>query len=461
MNRTFLIFSLMIGITGCTLIPKYHRPSLPVPNQWQESSTQGKMGADIGWREFFADPRLQKLIELALTNNRDLRIAALNVEQTQAQYRIFTYALYPSFDGKVSGVKQRDVSSSGNYSTTSKYNANINTAYEIDLFGHIRSLKAQALEQYFATSEAKRSVQITLISEVAIQYFNERALAEQLDLARQTLKLVQEYYQLISKSYEVGNTSELDLRSTEAQVQSTLANIAAYDRLHKQALDALEFLLGQPLPADLPSGQALESERLLADLSPGLPSDLLERRPDILQAEHQLKAANANIGAVRAAFFPRITLTAADGTSSIQLAKLFTPGSQAWNFSPQITLPIFDESTNIANWHAADIGKSIEVAQYEKTIQNAFREVSDTLVARQSFNDQIAAQKALVAAQQKRYQLADQRYRNGADSYLNVLIAQEDLYSAQQNLIQDEYLRLSNLVSFYKALGGGWQEHSL
>jgi multidrug efflux system outer membrane protein len=460
MDKILLTISLVL-LTGCTLIPTYHRPEAPISNQWpQDSKVQSPLAADVGWREFFTDPGLQKLIELALASNRDLRIASLNVEQTRAQYRIFNYALYPSFGGKASELRQRDVSSSGNYSTTSKYNVSVNTAYEVDLFGHIRSLKAQALEQYFATNEAQRSAQIALISEVAVQYFNTCAFVEELKLSLETLKSVQSYYELVKKSFELGNTSELDLRSTEAQVQTALANIAAYRRQLSQAKDALVFLIGRPLPEGLPVPPFLEEDHLLAELSPGLPSDLLERRPDVLEAEHQLKAANANIGVVRSAFFPKITLTAADGTSSVQLAKLFTPGSQVWSFSPQVAVPIFDATTNLANLDAARIGKSIEVAQYEKTIQNAFREVSDALTARSAFNDQIAAQKALVAAQDKRYHLADQRYRNGIDSYLSVLLAQEDLYSSQQNLIQAQFLRLSNLVSFYKAVGGGWQEHT-
>jgi multidrug efflux system outer membrane protein len=461
MNKLLLITFLFL--TGCTLMPTYHRPNSPVSEKWSQSSLSKNQTpvADIGWREFFSDPRLAKLIEIALNNNRDLRIAALNTDQIRAQYRLFNRALLPEFEAHGGGLFQRDVTSAGKHPMTTKYTAHVNTAYEIDLFGHIRSLKAQALEQYFSTSEAQRSVQMALVSEVAIQYLNQRALAEQLDLSKQTLKSVQSYYQLVKSSYELGNSSALDLHSTEAQVQSAMANIAAYERQYNQAQDALEFLIGQPLPADLPVPQSLTTEKLLADLSPGLPSDLLARRPDILQAEHQLKAANANIGVVRSAFFPKITLTAAEGVSSVQLARLFTPGANAWSFAPDITLPLFNRTNNIANLEAANIGKSIEIARYEKAIQNAFREVSDILIARRTFNDQITAQKALVAAQEQRYQLAGERYKNGVDNYLSVLTAQQDLYVAQQNLIQAEFLRLSNLISFYKALGGGWQEHTL
>ncbi len=459
MNK-FRLIGVLICLTGCTLIPDYQRPGLPVSSVWPgpPSNIQSEVVADIGWREFFADERLQKLLELALANNRDLRIAALNVEQIRAQYRIFTYAFFPSLDGKTTVLRQREVSSSGQYTTSSKYSVGLNTSYEMDLFGRIRSLKAQALEQYFATDEARRSAQIVLVSEVAIQYLNERALNEELVLSQETLKSVQAYYELIKSSYDLGHRSALDLHSAEAQVQTAQANIAAYERQHAQAENALVFLIGQSLPADLPPPQPLATQRLLKDLTPGLPSDLLERRPDILQAEHELKAANANIGAARAAFFPEITLTAAGGSASAELSKLLTPGSEVWNFSPQITIPIFNQNTNAAQLDVARIGKSIAVARYEKVIQNAFREVSNALVATGTLQDQVKAQKALVEALTQRYKLADERYRNGADSYLTVLTAQQDLYAAQQNFIQVEFTRLANLVSFYNALGGGWQE---
>jgi multidrug efflux system outer membrane protein len=333
----------------------------------------------------------------------------------------------------------------------------VNTAYEVDLFGHIRSLKSQVLEQYLATQEASRAAQISLVAEVAVQYLTERALDEQLALLRQTLESVESYYVLISKSYQLGNSSALDLHLAQAQVQSAKVAIANYQRQRAQAEDALVLLIGQSIP-DLPAPQPLETQDLMADLPVGLSSDLIERRPDILEAEHQLKAANANIGAVRASFFPTITLTGSDGTASVQLARLFTPGTQIWSFSPQVALPLFNQNTNLANLHAAQVAKQIEIAQYEKAIQIAFREVSDAVIARDTFNEQIKAQRDLVEAQQQRYGLAGARYRNGIDNYLTVLLAQQDLYSAQENLIQVSVDRLSNLISLYKALGGGWEK---
>jgi len=452
---------LCLGLAGCTFIPVYHRPSLPVPSQFPYASSQTSAGGasayDIGWQEFFKDPRLQKLIELALNNNRDYRVALLNVEQIRDQYRIVRYAFLPSFGIDGSGTRQRSLATSGKYATSRTYQASVNTAYEVDLFGHIRSLKAQVLEQYLATEEASRAAQISLVAEVAVQYLTERALDEQLALLQQTLKSVESYYDLIDKSYQFGNSSALDIYQVQTQVQSIKVSIANYERQRAQAQDALVLLIGQPIPPDLSAPIPLESEDLIEDLPVGLSSDLIERRPDILEAEHQLKAANANIGAVRASFFPSITLTASDGTASVQLAKLFTKGTQVWSFSPQISLPLFNQNTNLANLDAAQVSKRIEIAQYEKAIQVAFSEVSDGIVARDTFNEQIKAQRDLVGAQQKRYDLAGARYHNGIDSYLTVLLAQQDLYSAQENFIQVTLDRLTNLISLYKSLGGGWK----
>jgi multidrug efflux system outer membrane protein len=331
----------------------------------------------------------------------------------------------------------------------------------VDLFGRVRSLKDQALERYFASEEARRSAHISLLAEIATQYLAERAFDEGLAITRQTLESVEAYYEMIRKVFEIGNTSELDLRTAEAQVQNARGNVATFLRQLAQAENSLVLLVGQPLPADLPRPLPLAAQQLLSDLPPGLPSELLRRRPDILAAEHQLKAANANIGAARAAFFPRITLTGSAGTASLQLSGLFAPGSEAWSFSPAVTLPIFDAGNNRANLDVANINKRIEVAHYEKAIQTAFREVADALSARSTLEDEIQAQQALVNAEQQRYNLAGVLYRNGAENYLSVLTAQQDLYTAQQRLLQSRFARLSNLVTLYKALGGGWQEQTV
>ncbi len=468
-KKLFLILVCVI-LVGCSFIPKYNRPESPISSTWPSApgyNVDGKKtadlsanGADIGWDAFYSDPRLKKLIELALNNNRDLRIAALNVDLLRAQYRIGQGGAIPKVNALGSGLRQRDISSDGDVTTTGKYSVKLGvTSYEIDFFGRVRSLKKQALENLLARQEAQRSIQISLVAEVATQYFTERSITEQLIQAQQTLKSVQAYYALIKSSYDVGNASEIDLRTAEGQVQSARADVAHYVRQHAQAENALVLLIAQQLPRDLPAPQPFGSAKILSEIPSGLPSDLIARRPDILEAEHQLKAANANIGAARAAFFPKITLTGAGGIASIKLTDLFT-GASVWNFSPQLTMPIFDAGANAASLDAAKISKSMEVAQYEKVIQTAFREVADALAASATFDEQIDAQQALVKSQQQRYDLADVRYRNGIDSYLTVLIAQQDLYRAEQSLIQSQFVRISNLITLYKALGGGWEKYS-
>ncbi|MGA3162937.1 MAG: AdeC/AdeK/OprM family multidrug efflux complex outer membrane factor [Verrucomicrobiota bacterium] len=467
-----IIALFILALAGCTLAPKYHRPPTAISPAWplvpEESESQTNAtavpAADIGWREFFRDPRLRRLVELALTNNPDLRVAVLNVEQSRAQYRIQRAALFPEIDATGTGTRQRlpaDLSGTGKPLTASQYSLSLGTtSYELDLFGRVRSLKAEALENYFATMEARRSAQIALVAEVGNAYLLERAVTGQLAVARQTLTAVRASYELIKSSYEAGVVSELDLRTAEGQVQTARSNVATYEQQLARAEDDLVLLVGRPLPKDLPPPQPLNSLDCLSDVPAGLPSDLLQRRPDILAAEHQLKAATASIGAARAAFFPTITLTASAGTASSQLDNLFAPGSGAWLFSPQITLPIFTAGRNLANLDVAKISKLIEVANYEKSIQTAFREVSDALAARATTAVQIDAGEALVNAEQRRYELAEARFRQGVDSYLNVLSAQQDLYTAQENLIQFQFSRLSNLINLYQALGGGWREYS-
>ncbi|WP_242338280.1 MULTISPECIES: AdeC/AdeK/OprM family multidrug efflux complex outer membrane factor [Anaeromyxobacter] len=459
-------------LASCTLAPRYRRPEAPVAGQWPEgaaaeaarAAAPGAAPAELGWRDVFGDPRLQALIALALENNRDLRVAALNVELARAQYRIQRSQQLPTVAGTASATRQHvdaDLSPTGRASTSTQWEVGAGvTAFELDLFGRVRSLKRSALEQYLATEEARRSAHLSLVAEIATQYLAARALDDQVALARQTLKTLQASYDLTKRSYDVGRTSELDLRTAESQVLSARFNLAAYAQQREQAQNALVLLVGQPLPAGLPAPEPLEAAPLLADLPPGLPSELLQRRPDILGAEHALRAANASIGAARAAFFPSITLTAFGGTASGELSGLFGAGSGLWSFTPQLTLPLFTGGRNRANLDAAEVRKSIEVARYEKAIQVAFREVADALAARASLDDQLAAQTARVEAEQRRYAISDLRYRKGVDSYVTVLVAQRDLYAAQQQLIQSRLARLGNLVALYKALGGGWLERS-
>jgi multidrug efflux system outer membrane protein len=409
--------------------------------------------AEISWRTFATDAKLRKLLELALANNRDLRVAMLNVERSRAQFNIERAARFPLINAE-GGFRRQGAGDK----TTNLWSASVgSTAYEIDLFGRVHSLNVQALEQYFAAEEGRRSARITLVAQVATQYIALRQAQEQLELAQQTLAAVEESYKLNKITREAGSTSELDLRSSEAQVQTARINILTYERLAAQARNGLVLLVGQPLPSGVPGVGAPGTRRVLADVPAGLPSDLLQRRPDILQAEHVLLAANANIGAARAACFPSITLSASAGGTSAELRQLFGNNSGVWSFAPQVNLPIFTGGRNRANVEVAEVNARIEVANYEKTIQTAFREVADALVARTSYRLQIEAQQALVKAQQRRYELASERYREGEELYLNVLTAQQDLYSAQQGLIQARFDSEANDITLYRALGGGWK----
>lgn len=466
LTKLSFLLSGALALSGCTMIPKYEQPATPAGTQYPGvTRTNASNTADIGWRDFIADERLQKLVELSLTNNRDFRVAVLNVEQSRAQYRITRSSLLPSVNADGSYTRSKSSQSGavnqigGSSGTTyDVWSASVGTtSYEVDLFGRVRSLSRQALEKYFATDEARRSAQISLVAEVATQYFALREAEEQLLLARHTLKTVQDSYALNKASFEAGAINELDFRTAEGQVETARINVLTYERQRSQVENALVLLVGQSLPVDLPTARAFGETNLLAEISPGLPSELIQRRADILQAEYTLKAANANIGAARAAFFPRITLTGSVGTTSDEFSKLFGSGTGVWSFSPQISLPIFTGGQVRADLDAAKISTRIEVANYEKAIQTAFREVADALVASGSYAQQIGAESKLAEVQQRRFDLASLRYREGEDSYLNVLSAQQDLYSAQQGLLQAQYNKLASQISLYKALGGGWK----
>lgn len=453
--------ALALLLAGCTMAPKYERPVAPVSPEFPlaPAATNGARAADIPWRQFFDDPRLQRLIELSLANNRDLRIAVLRVEQTRAQHRIQRAALFPAVEAGASMVRQRTpstVSNTGQAVTSTTYDASVGAAFELDLFGRIRSLKDEALQRFFATEENRKAAQISLISEVAAQHLTILQLQEARDLALRTRAAVQNSYDLNRRSFQAGVASELDIKTAEAQVQAAEVSVSSYSQLLAQAENALVLLVGQPLPGDLPCARPLQEQALLNDLPACLPSDLLQRRPDILAAEHALQAANASLGAARAAFFPRILLTGSAGTASVNLSDLFTGPSAAWAFAPQITVPIFQGGRNRANLDAAQIGKQIEIAAYERAIQNAFREVADALAARSFIDQKLVAQQRLVEAQQRRFDLTTARYRQGVDNYVDVLLAQQDLYAAQQSLLQFQAARMINAVTLYRSLGGGW-----
>jgi outer membrane protein, multidrug efflux system len=476
-NSCFLAAALSTLLGACTLEPHYHRPPAPVP-ALQGGTADATVATDIGWREFFPDPQLQQLIELALTNNRDLRVAALNVQSAQAQYRIQRADLFPTIDASAveqvqhiplrvltSGLPPAILSGAGplptNGVTEHSYNVGVGfTNFELDLFGRLRSLNHAALQQYFSSSETRRSVQLTLVAEVAAAYLTVRTDQTLLDITHDTLKSQEDSYALTQKQFSGGTTTELALRQAETTVDTARANLAQYNRQVAQDRDALQLLLGAPIPDGINFSGGLDNGNMVAELQEGIPSDVLVRRPDVLAAEHQLMAASAEIGAARAAFLPAISLTGNFGTESTQLSGLFKAGSRAWTFSPQISVPIFAGGANVANLQATKLARDTAVAQYEKVIQTAFREVADALVARGTLDEQLAAQQALVTASAVAYRLADMRYRGGVDSYLTALVAQVSLYSAQQQLQTVRLLRLQNLVTLYKALGGGLREHT-
>ncbi|HEY4542953.1 MAG TPA: efflux transporter outer membrane subunit [Noviherbaspirillum sp.] len=449
-------------LAGCSLAPTYERPAAPIAHTYPvatEALTEAT--APAPWREFFPEQRLQALIAAALEHNRDLRIAALRIEEARAQYRIQSADLLPNVGVGASGSRSRtpaDLSPTGRSAVGSSYQVGLSlTAFELDFFGRVRSLNDAALAQYLATEEARRAAHIALVAEVANAYLAERALAEQLVLARRTLQSREEGLKLARQRFEAGATSALDLRQNETLFHSARVSAAALARQHAQTVNALTLLVGQPLTG-LPEAQPLSRFDIVTDIPAGLPSDLLVRRPDIRAAEQRLKASNANIGAARAAFFPRISLTGSVGTASGELSGLFEDGSRTWSFVPQLVLPIFDAGRNRANLDVAQVRKNIAVAEYERTIQSAFREVADALVARTALEEQIDAQRAVLEAQSQRLSLAEQRYQSGIASSLDLLDAQREQFQAEQSLVQARLARLTNAVDLYRALGGGLQE---
>jgi multidrug efflux system outer membrane protein len=453
------VVAALIGLSGCSLIPDYQRPEAPVDQTWDMPAGAHANARRVNWQEFFQSAVLKGLINQSLTNNRDLRVAALNIEKAQAQYRISRADLLPTINASGAGNSQRvpgDLSTTGDNQITHQYSAGVGfTSYELDFFGRVHSLNQQALESYFSTVEAQRSVRLSLIAEVAIAYFQLQADQQLLAISRQTLASQQDSYALVKSSYEQQVATELDLSQAESTVRTAEATQARYERQVAQDKNALVVLVGQPLAPEYFAAIELDALRVDEQLPVGLPSDLLMYRPDILIAEHQLKAANANIGAARAAFFPSITLTAAAGSASADLGQLFAGGQGTWSFVPSINIPIFNAGRNQASLDVAKVQKSIEVANYQKTIQVAFREVADSLVARDSLTTQVTAETLLVQANQRNYTLADSRYKEGVDTYLNALDAQRNLFSSQQGLVITKLSRINNLVSLYKALGGG------
>jgi len=461
-----LILAMVICLGGCTMIPPYRRPNAPISEHWPsgeaylQTTPQENSQLDVRqleWREFFNDSKLQQVIEMAFNNNRDLRLAVLNMENARALYGVQRANLLPTVN-VAAGLNKQRYSSDFLASTASKevekYSVDLGiTAWEVDFFGRIRSLKKQALEEYLGTKEARRSAQIALVYEVVKAYLTIAADRSNLNLVKSILKTQEGVYNLAQRKYKLKLINEIDLYRAKTQMDTAYADVVRYTQ--QEALDhnALNLLAGELVPEDLlPSD--LESVSPLKDLSAGLSSQVLLKRPDIMEAEHQLKGAYANIGAARAAFFPSISLTTILGTASNEFSGLFKAGRNTWTYAPQIVMPIFDART----WSAYRVSEStrqIALAQYEKVIQTAFREVADVLAVQGTVDKQIMGEQSIVDSAQKIYDLSSKRYANGIDSYLSVLDAQRSLYSAKLGLIFAKFSKLANQAKAYAVLGGG------
>ena len=455
-----LLAGLALALGGCSLAPQDTRPASPVPPELPgaDVTADAAQVPDVPWREFFTDERLRSIVERALANNRDLRVAALNVERAQALYRVQRADRVPpvSLGANVSSSRTPDrVARDGEASTSTTYAVALGVSgWEVDLFGRVRSLEAAALEQFLATEQAGRATQLALVAAVAQAYLARAADTDSLKLAQSTLEAQQASLALIQKVRDLGVASDLELSQVRSQVEAARADVARFTALVATDLNALQVLVGAPIgPGLLPDGLlAVSAPR---PISAGVSSEVLLRRPDILSAEHQLRSANATIGAARAAYFPRISLTTGLGIASSELSSLFGSGTGTWSFAPQIVQPIFNAGSTRAKVRVSMVDREIAVARYEKQIQQAFAEVSNALALRQTLLAQREAQEALVKSLDEIYRLSDARYKAGLDSYLGVLVAQRALFTAQQALVSVRLAEHANLVTLYKVLGGG------
>ena len=451
-------------LTGCSMIPQYQQPQLPVAGNWPTGDSyqehEAGKAAEIAWQDYMQSTTLKQLLNRVLDNNRDLKIAALNIEQAQAAYRIQRSNLVPTITANGNATRAgipEDTSTSGEKYIYTTVNANVALAsYELDFFGRVRSLNEQALETYLATEEAFVSARISLIAETANAYLSYLADQQLLQLARETHATQLETFNVIKRQFEVGSATQLDVSQAATAVESARVSIAQYTRQLAQDQNALVYLAGGPVDDLLAGGEEIDSIRFMDNLPAGLPSEVLLARPDIRQAEHQLKAANADIGAARAALYPTISLTGAFGLASDSLDGLLHSGARyAWNFTPSLTIPIFNRGQLKATLEVAEVSEKIAAAQYEKAIQTAFQEVADQLAARGTYQSQLDAQNALVAASNQAYELSKARYENGIDDFLTVLDSQRTLFSAQQGAVTVKQAYLGNLVTLYRVLGGG------
>ena len=469
MHKRALTFTLAAAVSltlaGCTMAPRYERPAAPVADTWPSGAAYDpaqaseKTAADVPWRDFIKDEKLQKVIEQALANNRDLRSALASIQSARAQYRIQRADLFPRINGEVSGTRSKSVNQfagEGAPIENEFYTANVGlSAFEIDLFGRVRSLSKSALESYLATAEAARATRISLIAETASAYLTLAADNSQFELSRRTVESAQRTMEVTRKRLEAGVSSRLDVRQAETVYQQARADLASTTALIAQDRNALELLTGGRIPDELMPKELPDDHQWLADVPAGLSSSVLLSRPDVLQAEHQLKSANANIGAARAAFFPTLSLTASTGLASTELSDLFSDGASIWSVGPSLVLPIFNGGANVANLAYANAQRDLYVSQYELAIQTAFKEVADALAVRGTIQEQLDAQRALVDAAADSYQLAEARYTKGVDTFLNALDAQRILYNAEKSLVSARLTASGNVVTLYRVLGGG------
>jgi len=451
--RIAVLVSLSLG--ACSLAPQYARPALPVPEAYPVATEPQAAEFALDWVHYFQDPDLQALIKLALENNRDLRIAVLRIEEARAQYGIQKADRLPTINGTLGYERSRSVLTQGQKFDTDYYRAGVNvTDFELDFFGRVKNLSSAALEQFYSMQDARESVQTSLVAELATAYVNLLALNERLTLAQDTLQSRRASLSRIKRRHEGGLDNAIELKTAEIQASSAEASVSALAREQALAINALHLLTGDKAPASAMPPKPLHSVQV-ETVAPGLPSQLLEQRADIRAAEHRLIAANANIGAARAAFFPRIQLTTSAGLVNDDLLGLFGGGSdRVWSFTPQLVLPIFNAGRNQASLDLAVVRKDVAVAEYEKAIQTAFREVADVLVVSRQIDDEIALQSRIAEADRERLRLATRRYERGVANYLELLDAQRSLFESDQQLVQLKQLGLVNKINLYKALGG-------
>lgn len=451
-------------LSACSMAPKYEQPRVDIPTTFKhgEARPEQSQAAEIGWRDYFADPRLARLIELALQRNPDLRIAALNTEAVRKQYLIARADLLPSLTATGSGTRARvaeDLSSSGRSAINSSYSVGLGVAsYELDLWGRVTSLKNAALNEYLASASTRDAARLSLIASVAKAYFNQRYAEESMALAQKVLQTREKTFELVKLKHRAGVLSALDVRQNEALIESAKADYAQAVQAKEQAENALAVLINAPLPENLPDPLPLAKQFKVERLPSGVPSEVLLQRPDVRSAEFALKQANANIGAARAAFFPSIRLTGSIGTGSTELSGLFQGGNGTWSFMPTITLPIFTWGQNKANLDVSHLRKNIAVATYEKTVQAAFQDVADALSARESLEKQYQANKKQSVAYAEALRLVQLRYKHGVSSSLEWLDAERSNYAAQSGLLTTQRKMLENLADLYKALGGGLKD---